>query len=73
VHVGEVVAFRHRAAEDEYAWGADDPEPEVDLLTAVDVAIRDLADIIAQWGSPAALRQAEACRRLLLRSFEGAG
>ena len=65
--MGEVVAFRFRGAEED-----DGAEPDIDLLTAVDVAIRDLADIIHHWGSPPALQQAEACRRLLLRSFEQA-
>ena len=66
IDVGDVVAFRLPGAEEEGA------EPEIDLLTAVDVAVRDLGDIIRHWGSPPALKQAEACHRLLLRSFDRA-
>lgn len=46
----------------------DDPLPDVDLFTAIDVAIRDLRDIAART-SGETRRQAEACRTLLERSY----
>jgi hypothetical protein len=53
---------------------APDSEPseieELGLLTAVDVAIRDLADITAHWGSEQAREQAHECRMMLVRAFE---
>jgi hypothetical protein len=48
-----------------------DPEDEaIDLITAVDAAIRDLADISRNWGSEAARRQAEDCREMLMQAFD---
>lgn len=50
-----------------------EPEPlAVDLMTAIDVAIRDLDDIIPYIGLASAREQAEACRRLLQDSFDAA-
>jgi hypothetical protein len=42
-----------------------EPTPEIDLFTAVDVAIRDLREISLRWGEEAARRQAEECRIML--------
>lgn len=42
-----------------------DPLPEIDLVTAVDVAIRDLREISLKWGEESARRQAEECRLML--------
>lgn len=50
----------------------DDEEPDVDLLTAVDVAIRDLRDIARLAGEEASRQQAEDCRRMLERAFYAA-
>jgi hypothetical protein len=61
--MGEIIEFRSRA---ELAEEASD----IDLLTAVDVAIRDLRDIAARWGEEAARRQAEECRQMLERAFK---
>jgi hypothetical protein len=47
-------------------------EPEIDLLTAVDAAIRDLRDISLRWGEDASREQAEECRRMLERAFYAA-
>jgi len=47
-------------------------EPEVDLLTAVDAAIRDLRDIADRWGEEAARLQADECRRMLEKAFSAA-
>lgn len=47
-------------------------EPDIDLLTAVDVAIRDLRDIMRCWGQDSARRQAEDCRRMLENAFDAA-
>ncbi len=61
--MSNVVAFRLRAAQ---------PQPEetgIDPLTAIDAAIRDLADIMRDWGSDAALAQAEDCRQMLARAY----
>jgi hypothetical protein len=48
------------------AVGSDD---EIDLTTAVDAAIRDLQEIIANWGSAAALQRAQECEVMLRRAF----
>ena len=45
---------------------------DVDLLTAVDVAIRDLRDIAESCGEESARLQAEECRRMLERAFNAA-
>jgi hypothetical protein len=46
--------------------GADD---EIDLVTAVDVAVRDLREILVCWGSEAARQRAEECELMLRRAF----
>ena len=52
----------------DYRLPADD-EPVVDVLTAVDVAIRDLDEIVSRWGSEEARRQACECRKMLARAY----
>jgi hypothetical protein len=42
---------------------------DVDLLTAVDAAIRDLRDILRHWGDEAARVQADECRRMLEEAY----
>jgi hypothetical protein len=64
VPMAEVIAFPSRPEAD--------PLPEVDLLTALDVAIRDLKDIAARTHGDTR-RQAEACRELLERTYAAAG
>ena len=49
-----------------------DEAPEIDLLTAVDAAIRDLREIADRWGDEAARLQADECRRMLERAFDAA-
>ena len=44
---------------------------DIDLATAVDVAIRDLREILSCWGSDAARRRAQECELTLLRAFAG--
>ncbi len=44
---------------------------EIDLVTAVDVAIRDLREILACWGSDVARQRAEECELMLRRAFSG--
>ena len=63
--VAEIIPFRPRLQHDE-------GEAEIDLLTAVDVAIRDLRDIARRWGDDGALKQAEECRLMLERAFNAA-
>ena len=46
---------------------------EIDLATAVDVAIRDLREILSCWGSETARQRAEECERTLQRAFSGRG
>lgn len=46
--------------------GADD---EIDLVTAVDVAIRDLREILLCWGTEIARQHAEECELMLRRAF----
>jgi hypothetical protein len=48
-----------------------DEAPDIDLLTAVDAAIRDLRDIAERCGEEAR-QQAEECRLMLERAFEAA-
>ena len=50
----------------------DDEALDIDLLTAVDVAIRDLRDIAGALGEDGVREQAEACRRMLERAFQTA-
>ncbi len=45
--------------------------PDIDIFTAVDVAIRDLRDI-ARFGDPQMRAQADECRRMLERAFRAA-
>ncbi len=45
---------------------------EVDLLTAVDAAIRDLPEIASRWGEESSRLQAEECRAMLERAFAAA-
>jgi hypothetical protein len=42
---------------------------EIDLVTAVDVAIRDLRDILSCWGSEAARQRTQECESMLRRAF----
>lgn len=61
--MGVVIEFRRAATV---------AEEEIDLLTAVDAAIRDLRDITLAWGEESARRQAEECREMLERAFRAA-
>jgi hypothetical protein len=47
----------------------DGAHDEIDLVTAVDVAIRDLREILLCWGSEIARQRAEECELLLHRAF----
>jgi hypothetical protein len=46
-------------------------EGEIDLVTAVDVAIRDLREILLYWGSGTARQRAEECELMLRRAYSG--
>jgi len=48
-------------------------DEDIDLLTAVDAAIRDLREISARWEEEASKRQAADCLQMLERAFEAAG
>jgi hypothetical protein len=48
----------------------DDSLEGIDLLTAVDVAIRDLQDIIRRWGEDEARRQASDCCEMLMAAYQ---
>ena len=63
--MAEIIQFRSRAdiAED---------NGEIDLMTAVDVAIRDLRDIAERWGDESVRIQADECRRMLERAYNAA-
>jgi hypothetical protein len=56
--VAEVIPFPSRAE-----------ELDIDLVTAVDVAIRDLRDILRRWGEEPARLQADECRLMLERAY----
>jgi hypothetical protein len=62
ISMAEIVQFRSRA---ELA----EENPEIDLVTAVDTAIRDLRDILAGWGKEDLRLQADECRRMLERAL----
>jgi len=47
-------------------------DAEIDLMTAVDAAIRDLRDITRDWGSQQAFEQAELCRAMLTDAYQRA-
>ena len=49
----------------------DGPEGEIDLVTAVDVAIRDLREILSCWGSEVARQRTEECELMLRRAYSG--
>ena len=52
-------------------WRPDAGEAiEIDLHTAIDVVIRDLREIEAQWGTAVALERLAECRSLLLAVYE---
>jgi hypothetical protein len=44
-------------------------ENEIDLVTAVDAAIRDLHEIRMFWGSDVARQRAEECEQMLRRIY----
>jgi hypothetical protein len=47
----------------------DGADGEIDLATAVDVAIRDLREILTCWGSELARQRAEECELTLRRAY----
>jgi hypothetical protein len=49
----------------------DGADGEIDLITAVDVAIRDLREILMCWGSEVARQRAQECELMLRRAFSG--
>ena len=49
----------------------DAADGEIDLVTAVDVAIRDLREILMCWGSEVARQRAQECELTLSRAFSG--
>jgi hypothetical protein len=49
----------------------DGADAEVDLVTAVDVAIRDLREILLCWGSDTAQERARECESTLRRAYSG--
>ena len=65
--MAEIIQFPLRRADPDDEEGLD-----IDLLTAVDVAIRDLRDIARALGEDTVREQAEVCRRMLERAFNTA-
>ena len=59
----EIIWLCHRRAEA-------DADVEIDLRTAVDVAIRDLQEIQAHWGSELARVRLAECRSMLRMVLE---
>jgi hypothetical protein len=49
----------------------DGADVEIDLVTAVDVAIRDLREILLCWGSEMAQERAQECELMLRRAYSG--
>lgn len=62
--MAEIIPFPVRIASQE--------DEEIDLLTAVDAAIRDLREIASRWGEETSRVQAEECRAMLERAFNAA-
>lgn len=46
---------------------AADDEADCDMVTAIDVAVRDLREILSYWGSEGARVRAQECERMLAR------
>jgi hypothetical protein len=63
--MAKIIPFRSKA-------DIADDAGDIDLLTAVDVAIRDLRDIAARCDEGSARAQAEECRRMLERAYDAA-
>lgn len=57
---------------DHRAVGTHEGDDAIDLLTAVDVAIRDLREIQACWDSDMARQRLLECEQLLTRAFADA-
>ena len=49
----------------------DGVDSEIDLATAVDVAIRDLREILMCWGSDTARQRVKECESTLQRAYSG--
>jgi len=49
----------------------DGADGEIDLVTAVDVAIRDLREILLCWGSDIAQQRAQECESMLRHAYSG--
>ena len=47
----------------------DAADSEIDLLTVIDVAIRDLHEILMYWGSDRARQRTEECELMLRRAY----
>ena len=45
-------------------------DDDIDLVTAVDVALRDLREILGDWGSAEARQRAQECELMLRRVFQ---
>ena len=63
--MGQVLEFRLRAAQHDGAG-----EAALDLLSAVDFALRDLADIASQSTLASIREQAISCRLMLEKAYE---
>ncbi len=63
--MAEIIKFRSKA-------DIAEENGELDLITAIDVAIRDLRDISERWGDESVRIQADECRRMLERAYAAA-
>lgn len=63
--VAEIIPFRPKPK-------ATEDDNELDLLSAVDIAIRDLRDLSRRLRGKASRQQAEDCRQMLERAFNAA-
>ncbi|GHE58865.1 hypothetical protein GCM10019059_17970 [Camelimonas fluminis] len=64
--MGNVVQFRMRPR---FENPVIDNDEDIDLMTALDVAIRDLRDIAGMCDRPEAREQANACLSMLERAY----
>ncbi len=62
----EILAFSDHRADESADVEAD---VEIDLVTAVDVAIRDLREILLCWGSEIARERTQECELMLGRAY----
>jgi len=70
--MAEIIVFPGRPAQTKPVFEEEDPLPELDLLTAIDLAIRDLRQIERTRDLSESREIAAECRRMLRDVFDQA-